>query len=274
MIIAYDLNTSPSIAPPGRNVEPDRITMRFFRFRGRNCPQVTAFSRTGPPTKGTSRRVTSRPLCGLCRRDTLEEYDERRDPPTTQERVPGLFRGGTRADLFYRLNVIPITIPPLRERRQDIGPLTDRFMTMINKERSAKSQPQVKLMPSARRRLYSYNWPGNVRELENCLRRLSAISSTGRIDQRVVENDLPQLTVSGTMDEVDFAIGPGRGLKEVLCDIERRILEEAWKQQGSQARAAKVLGLGSQQAFCKRLRLSGLTNGHTKRNINIKGRGE
>ena len=60
------------------------------------------------------------------------------------------------------------------------------------------------------------------------------------------------------------------GLKEVLCDIERRILEEAWKQQGSQARAAKVLGLGSQQAFCKRLRLSGLTNGHTKRNINIK----
>ncbi|MEW5425163.1 nitrogen regulation protein NR(I) [Amorphus sp. 3PC139-8] len=96
----------------------------------------------------------------------------------------GLFR----EDLFFRLNVVPIRIPPLRERREDIPDLVRHFFVEIERE----GLPAKRLEPDALERLQAYRWPGNVRELENLVRRLAALYPQDVITTALIEHELEQ----------------------------------------------------------------------------------
>ena len=98
----------------------------------------------------------------------------------------GLFR----EDLFYRLNVVPLRLPPLRERLEDIPDLIRHFLNIAEQE----GLPTKSFEPAAIERLKRYHWPGNVRELENLVRRLSAIYSQDTVTREMVENELASVS--------------------------------------------------------------------------------
>ena len=137
-----------------------------------------------------------------------------------------------RDDLYYRLNVIPIVIPPLRERREDIDVLADH---LIAKWSARFGRPVPALADEARRRLREYPWPGNVRELENVVERALALAPGPEIGAEY-------LMLEGT------AAAPGAGvalhggsLKDRLAEVERQILAEVLARTGSARRAAEAL---------------------------------
>jgi DNA-binding NtrC family response regulator len=142
-------------------------------------------------------------------------------------------QGSFREDLFYRLNVIALRIPPLRERRDDITPLAEHFL-----ERFARQQGRaLTLGGPAIERLVSYGWPGNVRELENAMER-TAILARGGV---VAVEDLPPALVQ----EVAATPAGDAPTAETLADAERaHILQVLARHQGHYQRAADALGIG------------------------------
>jgi DNA-binding NtrC family response regulator len=140
--------------------------------------------------------------------------------------------GKFRQDLFYRLGVVIINLPPLRERRDDIPLLIERFL----KAASAKAMKQVDLTPAAVEALASYHWPGNVRELENMIERLVVFSRGSRIDV----GDLPPTVTprAPVLEKRLFDDLP------TLEEIERRYLLHVLEQVGhNRTRAAEVMGI-------------------------------
>jgi transcriptional regulator with GAF, ATPase, and Fis domain len=104
----------------------------------------------------------------------------------TNKNLPGeVSMGRFRMDLYYRINVFPITLPPLRERKEDIPELTDYFLKRFNPYHNAKS----KISQSALQQLFSYDWPGNIRELEHLIERHVLTSKTGSIDHFVMPEE-------------------------------------------------------------------------------------
>lgn len=152
--------------------------------------------------------------------------------------------GNFREDLFYRLNVIPLELPPLRDRREDIPLLAGHFLA-----RYAKSmrRPVRRLSDSARVSLLSYDWPGNVRELDNVIQRHVALC-----EGEVIEDiDLPQCNPARSRscdaepESATFRIpDEGMVLDDVLEEVERRYLLNALEKTGGNlTQAARVLGL-------------------------------
>jgi DNA-binding NtrC family response regulator len=140
--------------------------------------------------------------------------------------------GKFRQDLFYRLGVVIINLPPLRERREDIPLLIERFL----KAASAKAMKQVDLTPAAVESLASYHWPGNVRELENMIERLVVFSRGSRIDV----GDLPA-TVTPRAPALERRLFDDL---PTLEEIERRYLLHVLEQVGhNRTRAAEVMGI-------------------------------
>jgi len=141
-----------------------------------------------------------------------------------------------REDLYYRLNVIPIELPPLRERRQDIAPMVRYFLQKFND----KYGQQKKLLPEVYRYLDSYSWPGNVRELENLFERLVVSSSQDTInlqDETLVShfrNGLNTQPVAG-YDIIS--------LQEAREKVEKDLIKRSLELYGSARRSAKVLGV-------------------------------
>ena len=150
---------------------------------------------------------------------------------TVQE---GLFR----EDLFYRLNVINIEVPPLRKRTEDIRLLVNHF---VGKHKKDEKQRKIELSPEAWKRLYVYSWPGNIRELENIIERAVVLNSDGLIRPE----DLPD-ELSGKQEEldVDRFIPLNTPLPETLEDIEEKLIKRALEQCNHvQSRAAEMLGI-------------------------------
>jgi DNA-binding NtrC family response regulator len=154
-----------------------------------------------------------------------------------------------REDLFYRLNVIPVQLPPLRERKEDIPLLVQHFLDKFRAEiRPADSasiaRPPITVSQDAMRRLMAYSWPGNVRQLENAIERAVAISiGRGQIDvadlpveiQQAQEPTLPS-TVSLPDDGIDF--------DAFIMHVERELIERSLERTGgNKGRAAKLLNL-------------------------------
>jgi two-component system NtrC family response regulator len=155
---------------------------------------------------------------------------------TNQDLEEKAREGEFREDLFYRLNVVPITLPPLRERTGDIPLLLDHF----NKKISAGSgAPPLRFSDHALRALSAYSWPGNVRELENLVERLSAVTETGIVDIA----DLPEsLRRPGGASARLFVDLPDDGIS--LYDIEKAAIERALeKNSGNQSRTARFLNI-------------------------------
>ena len=144
--------------------------------------------------------------------------------------------GVFRDDLFYRLNVVPITVPPLRERKEDIVPLMDHFIARFAAE-NAKAVSGVD--QQARDLLLKYDFPGNVRELENIIERAVVITRSTLIGV----DDLP---FGPEQAEADCAGGPGEGalLREEVEKLEVHMIRKAVKDSGhNQSRAAERLGI-------------------------------
>ncbi len=138
-----------------------------------------------------------------------------------------------RQDLYYRLNVFPIYIPPLRERKTDILLLADRF---VEKYSRANRRAIKRISTPALDVLMSYHWPGNVRELENCIERAVLLSTDGVIHSHHLPPTVINAEASGTP--------PGGGLAAALENLEREMILDALKSsRGNLARAARQLGL-------------------------------
>jgi two-component system, NtrC family, response regulator AtoC len=140
-----------------------------------------------------------------------------------------------REDIYYRLAVVPLRIPPLRERREDIPGLIEAVLERV---RERHGLPEIRLSPTVQPRLISYSWPGNVRQLENILERLSVLSSSDLI---TVE-DLPEELISPSAPSaVLWPNLPEEGLS--LEEIERELISRALdKFKGNQSQAARYLG--------------------------------
>lgn len=152
---------------------------------------------------------------------------------TNQNLEAAVEKGTFRADLFYRLNVFPIHMPPLRERGADVMLLADYFVSKYAKEVNKKVQ---RICTPAINALMAYHWPGNVRELENCMERAVLISTDGVIH---AYNLPPSLQLrSKNLENVK-----GGSLEKMVAAYERELIEEAVKYSaGNQSEAARQLG--------------------------------
>jgi len=145
-------------------------------------------------------------------------------------------RGTFREDLYYRLNVVPVFLPALRERKDDIPILIEHFLKRFNEE----NKKNIFLLPESLRMLIDYHWPGNVRELENTIERLVVMSAADNISA----SDLPiSLSIPRIKDTIK-----GTSLITGIEEIEKsNILNALEKTGGVQARAAKLLGITPRQ---------------------------
>ncbi len=143
-----------------------------------------------------------------------------------------------RQDLFYRLNVIPIYIPPLRERRDDIIPLIHYFLNYFNKQHGS----EIKIPRNLMMRLYNYDWPGNVRELKNVIERLVILSEAGEISESNYDL-VNQFGMHIETDDEEIAVTKLMPLKEAISKVENIIIRKACKEQGSIIKAAELLRL-------------------------------
>jgi len=168
--------------------------------------------------------------------------------------------GRFREDLFHRLAVGVLMLPPLREREGDLGLLIDAVLETINTE--ASSQPgytSKHLDSSARNILLSYTWPGNVRELHNVLLRASIWASSGKITRGDVEASLAVTLPERGETILGRPLEPAISLPDVLGEVARHYLERAMAEaHGNKSEAARTLGLGSYQTLTNWLQKYGM----------------
>jgi two-component system response regulator AtoC len=153
--------------------------------------------------------------------------------------------GRFREDLFYRINVLPILIPPLRSRREDINLLIDHFLTRNN----ARLGTQIRaLTADARKVLLEYAWPGNVRELENTIERAMVLCEGDIIDV----HDLPE-RLRETLDPVQVQLASGElSVKKTTAAIEEILIRRALqKTRGNRTRAAELLEISHRALLYK-----------------------
>ncbi|MEW6296160.1 MAG: sigma-54 dependent transcriptional regulator [Thermodesulfobacteriota bacterium] len=151
-------------------------------------------------------------------------------------------KGTFRDDLFYRLNVVPIHLPPLRERREDIPLLIEHFIATFSTE--YKVEPK-KISADALEKLVSYSWPGNIRELQNVIERVFALSQSNEITLA----DLPGPIAGFEVKPVDF-----EEMAELptLEDMERSLIRAALrKSRGNKNEAARILAIDRQRLYRK-----------------------
>ncbi|MBM3998526.1 MAG: sigma-54-dependent Fis family transcriptional regulator [Planctomycetes bacterium] len=149
--------------------------------------------------------------------------------------------GRFREDLYYRLNVLPIAVPPLRERRDDIPELVNHFRQRVARR---LDQEPVRFSPGAERLLTRYGWPGNVRELENIVTRVSVLHHGEQVAEDALEPWLMEggsrgSTTCDTGDRPEFHVGTS------LQEMERRLIESTLEHyDGHRVKAAQALGIG------------------------------
>ena len=159
--------------------------------------------------------------------------------------------GRFREDLFYRLAVAVLNLPPLRERVGDVGPLVNHVLDQINKENAGEHGEAKSLSAAARNLLLQYEWPGNVRELQNTLRR-AAIWSDGKTitPQDIRDALLPTPVRAADSAVLDLPLGNGFDIEAVLGRVARHYLERAIREaDGNKSRAADLVGLASYQTL-------------------------
>jgi DNA-binding NtrC family response regulator len=165
-----------------------------------------------------------------------------------------------REDLYFRLSVFPITIPPLRERPDDIPMLSKYFIERFCRDLNKKP---MALAPSAVQDLRDYAWPGNVRELQNCIERAVILTEGDTIHARHLNlsfrDTVPAASVEdGAWNQIDLSGTLAEASRRVLAEVERRKMEQALKDAGgNKGRAADVLQV-SYKTFTAKLKEYGL----------------
>jgi DNA-binding NtrC family response regulator len=174
---------------------------------------------------------------------------------TNADLMTAVKKGKFREDLFYRLQVVPVMVPPLRERRSDIPLLVDYFLER-NRERFGG---QWSVTREAMVHLWSYDWPGNVRELENLIERLVILSDGPVIDVDLLPENLMAGRGAFAEPQMTTEIGQsGVDLNALVRELEGRMINEALKQAGGNKQAAaRLLGL-KRTTFSAKLRRCGI----------------
>jgi two-component system response regulator AtoC len=177
---------------------------------------------------------------------------------TNRDLARAIGLGQFREDLFYRLNVFAIRLPPLRDRRDDILPLSEAFLAEIGR---GLGRPPSGVSRDARKRLVEYNWPGNVRELRNMLERAAILCEGGLITAEHLSLMAPLPVSVPALPAVPVHDVPARGVPEPLVpgplgsdlkSIERTLIEQALRTaRFNKSKAAKELGLTRAQLYVR-----------------------
>jgi DNA-binding NtrC family response regulator len=193
---------------------------------------------------------------------------------TNRDLLAEVKRGRFREDLYYRLNVIPIVLPPLRDRRDDIGAIIGHYLAIFGKEMGVKP----KLADEGRSLLEAYRWPGNVRELVNVIERLVVLNGTAPLDAEAVRRCLPEEKSGSPEVRKSGSLGDQSGSPEVrkseslgdegfrfgeaatLDEIERRhVLATLERLGGNKQAAADALGISRRTLWDRLTRYRGET---------------
>jgi two-component system nitrogen regulation response regulator NtrX len=170
------------------------------------------------------------------------EVDVRVVAATNKNLEEEIERGNFREDLFYRLNVIPFSVPPLRDRREDIPQLADHFLAEFT---TAYGRKPKELTPEAYRVLTEHHWPGNVRELRNLIERIVILNPQVRVDARHIPLAAPRRQQERPLDRFG-------SLQEVREAAEREyILKKLDETNGNVTRTAELLGLERSNLYRK-----------------------
>jgi two-component system response regulator HydG len=153
--------------------------------------------------------------------------------------------GRFREDLFYRLHVVPLEVPPLRDRREDIPRLVNHFIAKLGPRTNAAVKG---IDDAALARLCAHAWPGNVRELENVIEQSLVFAEGERIDVRALPPVLKAASADGAL-----AVPAGNmSLPEILEDLERQLIQRAYDQAGGvKTECARLLGLKTSALYYK-----------------------
>jgi DNA-binding NtrC family response regulator len=172
--------------------------------------------------------------------DRMIKTDVRVIAASNKELFDEVSKGRFREDLFYRLQVIPIRLPPLRDRRSDIPLLIEHFLEKMN---SRRPQGPVRLSETAQVQMWEYDWPGNVRELENVVEQLVILADGDTVD---VDNLPPSIRrfVSGKRNPTPALSEAGFDFNRAVEAFENQLIYEALqKSNGNKQAAARLLGL-------------------------------
>lgn len=174
----------------------------------------------------------------------LEKVDVRVIAATSRDLKGMVDKGEFRSDLYFRLNVLTLNLPPLRDRKTDIAELCEVFLDQIAEK---SGHPQRDLSPSALSRLSSHLWPGNIRELRNVLERTVALTDKQRLTSADFNAVLPKVA-----KRIDSDTVPIRSLEDRVNETERNAVLEALElTSGKRAPAAKLLGISRASFYDK-----------------------
>lgn len=158
-------------------------------------------------------------------------------------------RGTFRKDLYYRLNVVNIILPPLRERKQDIALLLDHFLKEMINRHGKKLEGFSK---GARNSLAAYDWPGNIRQLRNVVERMVVVDLDGLLDIDDLPDDIPPMRPTREDVSVSAAAGLDGLVGQPLVDVEKFYIQKALElTQGKREEAAEMLGIGERTLYRK-----------------------
>lgn len=170
--------------------------------------------------------------------------------------------GNFREDLYYRLNVAALKLPPIKERRGDLTLLVENLLEQINRESRLESgYTERKISVDARRVIQSHNWPGNVRELANTIRRVTLFADgeiiSGEDMRRAIK---PVAARSAKTDQIlDRPVDEGIDLPEIIKEVEKHYIVKAMKETGqNKTKAAELLGYSNYQNLDNRIKKLGL----------------
>jgi len=184
----------------------------------------------------------------------LQQTDTRIIAATNRDPAEAVMRGALREDLLYRLNVFPISLPPLRERASDIPLLAESFLEELGRE----ERTSKRLTPGAVQRLQAYPWPGNVRELRNALQRAWVMAHGAQIDEewlpRMPAGSTPAATVAAPSRTVERSEGGGPHLDirigTPLSEVERQLILATFEYCGQhKERTAALLGISMKTLY-------------------------
>jgi len=156
-----------------------------------------------------------------------------------------------REDLFYRICVIPLTVPPLREREEDIAPLINFFLEQLNKENKKNKVINAQVIE----RFERYDWPGNVRQLKNAVERLYYLTQGNEI---TVDHLPPFLCDEVSNNDFSFYSKKPVPLKQAVTEVEIHLIKQAMKEGGSTYKAAELLGI-DQSTIVKKIKRYGIS---------------
>jgi two-component system response regulator AtoC len=169
---------------------------------------------------------------------------------TNRDLEKSLANGAFRPDLFYRLNVVPIKVPPLRDRGEDVLALADHFLVVFCRQ---FNKPSITLDNEVKDVFLKYDWPGNVRELRNLIERLVILSNEIRIHMEQLPDRMRPLMGQRCAAKSICDLGR-RNLDDILAGVEKELIQGALqKADGIKAEASRILGI-SRYSLIRRLK--------------------